>query len=207
VDQEGLSLLDEIDPVDVSMTFHFIEMGTENKARPPEVVVWFPISADMDTPESVSPAPANQFVQRIRKDLAHGGTLFQSQSRIVSWNGLRKKVDHRTDSHTICVDRVVLQHETNNTPFYHARVEVPCQPSSLPFLFFCYLKPILTQVHAQITFQSPKGLDDTIWSRYIKENPDLERIEWKCLKTFPWNLTPEKSKKTSVSMARRRFMP
>ena len=108
MDQESLSLLHEIDPVDVSMTPHFIEMGTENKARPPEVVVWSPIPADMDTPESVSPAPANQFVQRIRKDLAHGGTLFQFESGIVPWNGLRKEVDHGTGSHTICVDRVVL---------------------------------------------------------------------------------------------------
>lgn len=110
------------------MTPHLIEMGAENKASPPEVVVWFPIPTDMNTPESMSPPPANQFVQRIGEDFAHGGTLFQLKPRIVPWHGLKEKVEHTPHPHDICADSMVFSGETTNTTLYHASLNGPRQP-------------------------------------------------------------------------------
>lgn len=118
------------------MTLHFIIIRTENKTRPPEVVMWFPIPADMDGPESISLPPASQFFHRICKDLAHVSTLSQVEPRITHWSRLINKVKHVSDSHGICADKVVLLSETNHTAFYYARVNVPYQPSRLAFSFF-----------------------------------------------------------------------
>jgi len=117
-------------------------MGTENKAWPPEVIMWLAIPAEVDAPESMSPPPMNQFVKRIGKDLAHGRTLFEIELGIVPWNNLGKKVKHTSDPHSIFVDRVVLWSETINTALYHARLNVPCQPSKAwSFLTSGFLLP------------------------------------------------------------------
>ncbi len=115
-------------PIDVSMTLHFIEMGTETQASPPEVVVGFSLPAEMDAPESMSPPPPNQFVERIGKDLTHGSALSQLESRIVPWSGLSKKVKHFRHTPGICPDRYIDRRETVNIAFYDARMDGRCQP-------------------------------------------------------------------------------
>jgi hypothetical protein len=102
-----LSLFHQNRPVHISMPLHFVRMGAENKAGPPEVVVWFPIPAYMDTAESISLTPANQFVERIGQDLAHGCPFFQVEPGTIPGNRLRKKVDHALDSQDIRVNKVI----------------------------------------------------------------------------------------------------
>ena len=80
----------------------------------------FPIPAHMDTPESVSLPPANQFLKRIRQDLAHGRALFEVEPGVISWNRLRKKVNHASDSHGIRVNEVVLRNGTVTNPLQQA---------------------------------------------------------------------------------------
>ena len=83
----------EIGPVYVTMPLHFIQTGAEAKARPPEVVVRFPIPADMNPPKAMPFPPSHQFPCRIRQDLAHGGALPEVKPGIVPGHGLKQEIE------------------------------------------------------------------------------------------------------------------
>ena len=83
----------EIGPVHVTMPPHFIQTGAEDKARPPEVIVQFPIPTDMNPPKAMPFPPAHQFVWRVGQDLAHGGALSQLKPGIVPGHGLKQEIE------------------------------------------------------------------------------------------------------------------
>jgi hypothetical protein len=91
----------EIGPVHVTMPLHFTETGAEDKARPPEVVVRFPVPADMNPPKAMPFPPAHQFVWRVGQDLAQGGALSKVKPGIVPGHGLKQEIEQPSFPYTL----------------------------------------------------------------------------------------------------------